>query len=743
MDDFREEEALGKAYDARLMARLLTYAKPFWRVILLCIMLLGFIAAVELARPYLLKVAIDDHLNGISKPMLAYPAGQAPAGQGQVYSFAGRDFVRLPYSSSTAAGRDARPGVTAAPALPGGAEPYQVLVVGTDKILVRGHVPQGSEFAPAAAVPGTDPDPLITSLAAGRRLATVQVTPPGQAPFRVQGVVLNQEDANLFQVGDGPSVLRLAVFYLVLLLLGLVLNYGQTLLLQLTGQRIVFRIRQEVFSHLQRLPLAFFDRNPVGRLVTRVANDTEALSEMYTSVLVNLFRDVFLLVGITAVMLRMNMKLGLLALAVMPLVALVTFVYQQKARDAFRDVRVKLARINATLSENISGMRVVQIFRREKAQAEEFHSINQAHFDAGMRQLYVFAVFRPALDLLAQLALTLVIWYGGGQVIRGNLQFGVLIAFTSYIQQFFRPIQELAEKFNILQQAMASSERLFQLLDTEPEVADKPEARVLDKVRGAVEFDHVWFAYEGDNYVLRDVSFKVEPGQTVAFVGHTGAGKSSIMNLVSRFYDVQRGAVRVDGVDVRDVTQESLRRNIAVVMQDVFLFTGDVKGNIRLNADHITNDDVRRAAATVGADSFIRRLPHGYDEPVAERGATLSAGERQLLAFARALAFDPAILVLDEATASIDSETEHLIQQALRELSRGRTTLIVAHRLSTIQHADQIIVLHKGMIREQGTHQELLARQGLYYKLWRLQFEEAPAPARAQGSLIPEPATGD
>lgn len=735
MDDFREEEALGKAYDARLMARLLTYAKPFWRVILLCIVLLGFIAAVDLARPYLLKVAIDDHLNGISKPMLAYPAGRAPAGQGQIYSFAGRDFVRLPSYAS-------------APDLRGGAEPYQVVIVGTDKILVHGHVPQGAEFASAAAVPVPDLDPLLASLAPGRRVAVVQVTPPRQSTFLVQGVVLNQEDANLFQTGDGPSVLKLALFYLALLLVGLGLNYGQTLLLQLTGQRIIFRIRQEVFSHLQRLPLAFFDRNPVGRLVTRVANDTEALSDMYTSVLVNLFRDVFVLIGIAGVMLRMNLKLGLLALAVMPLVALVTFVYQQRARDAFRDVRVKLARINATLSENISGMRVVQIFRREKAQADEFHTINQAHFDAGMRQLYVFAVFRPVLDLLAQFALALVIWYGGGQVIQGHLQFGVLIAFTSYIQQFFRPIQELAEKFNILQQAMASSERLFQLLDTEPEVADRPDARTLERVRGAVEFDHVWFAYEGDNYVLRDVSFKVEPGQTVAFVGHTGAGKSSIMNLVSRFYDVQQGAVRVDGVDVREVTQESLRRNIAVVMQDVFLFTGDVKGNIRLNADHISNEDVRRAAATVGADAFIRRLPHGYDEPVAERGATLSAGERQLLAFARALAFDPAILVLDEATASIDSETEHLIQQALREVSKGRTTLIVAHRLSTIQHADQIIVLHKGKIREQGTHQELLARQGLYYKLWRLQFEEAAATAGAEGSLgplppIPEPAAGD
>ncbi|MCL5045597.1 MAG: ABC transporter ATP-binding protein/permease, partial [Actinobacteria bacterium] len=529
------------------------------------------------------------------------------------------------------------------------------------------------------------------------------------------------------QARHAAALMRLGLIYLGALAAGFALNYAQTLLLQSTGQRIIFRIRQDVFSHLQRQSLAYFDRNPVGRLVTRVTNDTEALNEMYTSVLVNLFRDVFNILGIVLVMLRLNPNLALVSLATMPFVAWASFVYIGRARAAWREVRVKLARINAALAENIAGMRVVQIFAREAEQAREFQEVNEAHYRASMRQLYLFAIFRPALDLLSSLALALVVWYGGGRVVQGTLSFGILFAFTSYIQQFFRPVLELAEKFNILQQAMASSERIFQLLDESPGVADPVDPRPLPSLRGSVEFKDVWFAYDGENWVLKDVSFKVRPGQTVAFAGHTGAGKSSIINLLARFYDVRRGAVLVDGADVRTLSQSDLRRHIGLVHQDVFLFTGDVKGNIRLNAPDITDEAIRRAAEAVSADPFIRALPNGYDEPVAERGATLSAGQRQLLAFARALAFDPAILVLDEATASIDSETEMLIQRALRELTRGRTTLIVAHRLSTIQDADQIIVLHKGRIREQGTHQELLARQGLYYKLWRIQYDEDPA----------------
>ncbi len=616
MNDFREEEVLGKAYDGRLMRRLLGYARPHSGIILVCVALLALLAGVDLARPYLLKVAIDNYLS-----------------------------------------------------------------------------------------------------------------PPGGA-------------------GGGGASLRslwpLALLYLAILLVGMGLNYLQTVLLQRTGQEIIFRLRQEVFEHLQRASLSYFDRNPVGRLVTRVANDTESLNEMYTSVLVNLFRDLFIIMGVVAVMFRMNAKLALVSLAVMPLVAWISVVYSNRARAAWREVRVRLARINATLAENIAGMRLVQVFMREAEQAREFEAIDRSYLDASMRQLRVFAVFRPALDLLSSSTLALVIWYGGGRALSGSLTLGVLFAFTSYIQQLFRPILELAEKFNIMQQAMASSERIFQLLDTPAEVADPAVPQPLPRARGEVEFRDVWFAYQGQEWVLRGVSFKVQPGQTVAFVGHTGAGKTSILSLVPRFYDVRSGAVLVDGVDVRAVSQGELRRRMGLVAQDVFLFTGDVASNIRLNEPGIGDDAVVRAAVATKADSFIRRLPRGYAEPVAERGATLSSGQRQLLALARALAFDPAVLLLDEATANIDSETEALIQGALRELVRGRTTLVVAHRLSTIQHADQIIVLHKGRIREQGTHRELVARRGLYHKLWRLQFEDdagalAPTPTPTPA---PTPKTG-
>lgn len=604
MQDFREEEALGKSYDSRLMRRLLGYARPHWRSIAFCIVLLMAITGLDLARPYILKIAIDEHLLAES-------------------------------------------------GIPGALKEH------------------------------------------------------------------------------GPALWALAGLLLAIYLAMFGLSFLQVMILQRVGQRIIFTIRQQVFRHLQGMSLAYFDRNPVGRLVTRVTNDTEALNEMYTSVLVNLFRDIFILLGIALVMLRLDVRLALISLAVLPLVAVATFVFQHFARAAWREVRIKLAKINATLAENISGMRVVQIFRREAGQAREFNEVNLSHFRASMRQLHVFAVFRPALDLLSSFSLAMLIWYGGGQLVSGNVTFGVLFAFTSYIQQFFRPMMELAEKFNILQQAMASSERIFQLLDHPRGVDDPKEPPALPDINGSVEFKNVWFAYEGENWVLRDVSFRVEPGQTVAFVGHTGAGKSSIMNLVARFYDVQRGSVLVDGTDARLLSQADLRQRIGLVHQDVFLFTGDIKGNIRLNNRNIPEEAVERAAKIVNADSFIRALPAGYDEPVVERGATLSSGQRQLLAFARALAFDPAILVLDEATASIDTETEQLIQAALRELTRGRTTLIVAHRLSTIQHANRIIVLHKGRIRESGTHQELLARGGLYHKLWRLQYEES-LPAAGQ-----------
>ncbi|HBG00880.1 MAG TPA: ABC transporter ATP-binding protein, partial [Firmicutes bacterium] len=506
--------------------------------------------------------------------------------------------------------------------------------------------------------------------------------------------------------------------------IGFVLNYIQAYLLQYTGQRIVFDIRQELFTHLQRLALAFFDGNPVGRLVTRVTNDTQNLHEMYTAVLVNLFKDIFMILGIIVVMFRLDLRLALVSMATLPLIVVITAVFRIKARQAYRETRVRLARINANFAENISGMRLVQIFRQERRKYKEFDDVNSDHYQASMRELRIFAIFRPSIELVYSLAMAILIWVGGGRLLQGAVEFGVLFAFISYLELFFRPINDLTEKYNIMQASMASAERIFLILDEEPAIAEVSEPLPMGEVQGQIEFRNVWFAYVGEDWVLKDVSFTVQPGETVAFVGATGAGKSTIMNLLSRFYDIQKGQILIDGQDIKELSKAELRRNVGLVMQDVFMFSGTIGENIRLNQPNITAERVKSVAKHVNAHQFINTLPKEYEEPVTERGSTLSAGQRQLIAFARALAYDPAILILDEATASIDTETEMLIQDALPKLMAGRTSLVVAHRLSTIQDADTIIVLHKGTLREQGTHQELLTQKGLYYNLFLLQYKE-------------------
>jgi ATP-binding cassette, subfamily B, multidrug efflux pump len=585
-----DEEILGKAYDARLMRRLLTYLRPYWRQVGIALAAIIGGSAAQLAQPYLIKLAIDRFI-------------------------------------------------------------------------------------------------------AVRRL-------------------------------DGLD--RLAALFLLVLLVSFALEYVQTWTMQMTGQRIMFDLRMAIYRHLQRLDLGYYDRNPVGRLMTRVTSDVDVLNDLFTSGVVTIFGDVFTLVGIMAVMLGMNWRLALVAFAVLPLIAIVAQWFRSHVRDSYRTVRGWIARINAFLQENITGMTTVQLFRREALNFSRFDEIDRKHRDANVDSIFYYAVFYPAIEVIASLASALIIWYGGASVLRHSLTIGALVAFLQYSQRFFRPISDMSEKFNVLQSAMASSERIFALLD-EPVIVQsprRPSARE-SAAAGHIVFEGVWFAYKGEDYVLRDVSFEVLPGQRVGVVGATGAGKSTITNLLLRFYDVNRGRITVDGVDIRELDLADLRGLFSLVLQDVHLFSGTIAENIRLGNDGLDDDQVRRAAEAVHADAFIARLPDGYRTAVAERGSTLSVGQKQLLSFARALAFEPRVLILDEATSSVDTDTELLIRDALHVLMAGRTTIAIAHRLSTIQDMDRILVLHKGHLRESGTHQELLAQRGIYYRLFELQYKTA------------------
>jgi ATP-binding cassette subfamily B multidrug efflux pump len=524
---------------------------------------------------------------------------------------------------------------------------------------------------------------------------------------------------------------ELVALYIGALFLAFLFEYAQTLLTTWLGQRIMFDLRTQVFAHLQRLSLRYFDRNPVGRLMTRVTNDVEALNEAFSSGIVTVFGDVFTLVFILAAMLRLDWRLALVTFAVLPFVAAAAFVFRALIRKAYRDIRVRLSRINAFLQEHVSGVRVVQLYGRERPVVERFRAINLDHQEANLRSITYYAAFFPVIEVLTAVALALILWYGGVQTLSGEVTVGVVAAFIQYTRRFFRPIQDLSEKYNLLQGAMAAAERIFELLDTEPEVRDPDHPRHLPVPgRGEIEFRDVWFRYDADGeWILRGVSFRAAPGERVAIVGATGAGKSTIISLLMRFYEPQRGAVLLDGVPVSEAPVDELRSRISLVLQDVFLFSEDVRRNIRLGEERITDEQVRAAARRVGAERFIERLPGGYGQALGERGTSLSVGERQLVSFARALAFEPLVLVLDEATSSVDSELEAQIEEALKELMRGRTSLVIAHRLSTVQGADQILVLHHGEVRERGTHAELLRRGGLYARLYELQFVRSSAAA--------------
>ena len=589
MSDYRsEEEALGKAYDSKLMKRLLGYIKPYKNYVIFAILLNIVVAALGPVRPLLTKIAVDDYI------------------------------------------------------------------------------------------------------------------------------------AN----ADYDGLLLIGILLFSSLLLQAVVQFFLTYFMQYLGQKVLFDLRTQIFNHIQKLALKFFDKTPIGRLVTRATNDVEALGELFSSGIVMIFSDVFIIIWILVFMFFMDFSLSLVTLSVLPVLIYGTFLFKRKARESYRDVRLHLARLNSYMQEHVTGMSVVQIFNKEKDELKKFSSINKDYRTANIKSVFYYAIFFPGVELLSSIAVGLIIWYGGGEVVQESIKIGVLFAFIQFTEMFFRPIRDLSEKYNIMQTAMASSERIFKLIDNDTMVKNPNKPVNLTNVRGQIDFKNVWFAYNDEDYVLKDISFSINPGETVAIVGHTGAGKTSIINILTRFYDINKGSILLDGINIEKLDKRELRKYVSMVLQDVFLFSGNIESNINLNKDSIDKSKILEAAAAVGADKFINALPDKYDEVVKERGATLSVGQKQLISFARALAYDPQILILDEATSSVDTETEHLIQKAIEKLLVGRTAIVIAHRLSTIQNADKIIVLHKGEIRETGNHQQLLAKQGIYYKLYQLQYKD-------------------
>ena len=657
------------------MKRLLSYLKPHKWVMTLATVLVLFIIAVELYRPIIIGNAIDQYINGYYHPYVEadVSASDAINWNGLVLS---RDQAVSKADSASF---------------------YQIF-------LWKDHYYMAENLtrSECTALQNADTSVLKNYVSEGAQKLT-------------------SNDLKILRQNDFKGILKAGILFLLLLFSGFFLNLADTWLLQKMGQQIVYKLREETFTHIHSLSLSFFNTTPVGKLVTRVSNDTEAVNELFSTILVKLFKNVVKIIGYSVVMLSINVKMAGISFLLLPLVAILTFVFRHLSRKAYQITRNKITELNTFLSEHISGMKLIQIFAREKEKYSEFEGKSMELYRANFREIMTFAIFRPSIYMVSVIAMILVIRTGSLSVLNGNLSLGTLFVFITYISSFFEPIQELSEQLGTLQSSIASAEKIFSVLDVKPEIVSPADPAPVN-ILGEIEFRHVWFAYEEENYILKDVSFVIQPGEKAAFVGATGAGKSTILNLIGRYFDIQKGQILIDGIDIHEIDLDVLRGAIGQVQQDVFIFTGDIKSNISLNNEAISPDDVRRAAEIVNADPFIQKLPHGYDEPVTERGSTLSAGQRQLLSFARTLAYDPKILVLDEATANIDTETETLITQALARLMDGRTTIMVAHRLSTIQHADKIIVMHHGEIKESGTHQELLVKDGLYKKLYELQL---------------------
>ena len=660
------------------MKRLLTYLKPHKWVMTAATILVLFIIVVELYRPIVIGNAIDSYINGYYSPYIETTA-DAPGAVSYHGTYLTRDFSKAASAKNS----------------------YDQIFLYENQY----YMAENLTSEECSLLQDASSDTLATYVKNGAAL-------------------LSRDELKELRHYDFRGILAAAALYLALLLLGFVLNALDTWMLQKMGQQIIYQMREEVFTHIHSLSLSFFNNTPVGKLVTRVSNDTEAVNELFSSILVKLFKNIVKIIGYAIVMLSIHVKMALVSFALLPIVTLLTFFFRSLSRKAYELTRNRITDLNTFLSEHLSGMKLIQIFAREEEKYQQFEQKSEDLYRANWREVMTFAIFRPSIYLVSVIAMILVIGTGSSAVLSQKLSLGTLFIFITYITSFFDPIQELAEQFGTLQSSLASAGKIFSILDIKPDIVN-PAHPVDVTIRGRIEFCHVWFAYEKEDYILKDISFVIEPGQKVAFVGATGAGKSSILNLIGRYFDIQKGEILIDGVNIKEIDTNVLRAAIGQVQQDVFLFTGDIKGNISLDNEAISIDDIKRAAQIVHADSFIEKMPGGYDAPVTERGSTLSAGQRQLLSFARTLAYDPTILVLDEATANIDTETESLITSALERLMDGRTTIMVAHRLSTIQHADKIIVMDHGQIKEAGSHQELLLQNGVYKKLYDLQLVDA------------------